>query len=68
LLNAILREETDLMKMYEQALTECDSVDVKSFVQEAMVAKSRTILSILQKLNELRARGEVGDGVMASFQ
>jgi hypothetical protein len=68
LLNAILREETDLMKMYEQALTECDSADVKSFVQEMMVAKSRSILSILQKLNELRARGEIGDGVMASFQ
>ena len=68
MLNTILREETELMKLYETALTDCDYPDVRSFVQEMMESKSGSILSILQKLNELRARGEVGDGVMASFE
>lgn len=67
LLSNIMREETELMKMYEEALSDCDSPDVKAFMQDMMVAKSSAILIILQKLNELRARGEIGDSVMSSF-
>lgn len=68
MLNTILREETELIKLYETALSECDYPDVQGFVREMMEAKSGAILEILQKLNELRARGEIGDGVMASFE
>ena len=68
MLNTILREETELMKLYETALAECDYPDVQGFVHDMMEAKSSSILQVLQKLNELRARGEVGNGVMASFE
>jgi len=68
MLNTILREETELIKLYETALAECDYPDVQGFVREMMEAKSGAILEILQKLNELRARGEIGNGVMASFE
>jgi len=67
MLNTILREETELIKLYETAMSECDYPDVHGFVKEMMEAKSGSILRVLQKLNELRARGEMGDGVMASF-
>ncbi len=68
MLNTILREETELIKLYETALTDCDYPDVQGFIREMVEAKSESILEILQKLNELRARGEIGNGVMASFE
>jgi len=67
MLSQIMREESELAKLYETLLTECDYPDVQSFVREMLEAKSATILRILQKLNEMRARGEIGNGVMASF-
>jgi len=67
MLTSILREETELIKSYEYILKECDYPDVSSFVRDLIESKSRSILKILQKLNELRARGEIGDGVMASY-
>ena len=67
MLNTILREETELVKIYETVLTECDYPDVQAFMREMMEAKSGSILRILQKLNEMRARGEIGDDVMASY-
>ena len=67
MLAQIMREETELAKLYETLLTECDYPDVQSFVREMLEAKSGTILGILQKLNEMRARGEIGNGVIASF-
>lgn len=68
MLNQILRQETELVKVYESVLAECDYPDVHGFVQEMMESKSSQILRILQKLNELRARGEIGDGIIASFE
>lgn len=67
MLSQIMREETELAKLYETLQSECDYPDVQNFVREMLEAKSSAILRILQKLNEMRARGEIGNGVMASF-
>jgi len=67
MLNDALRLERELLQYHERILKECDYPDVKDFVQEMVVEKSASILRILQKLNELRARGQILDGVISSY-
>jgi hypothetical protein len=66
-LNEALREETAMVRFYEQVMKDCDYPDVNSFVRELLEERSRTVIRIMQKLNELRARGQILDGVISSF-
>ncbi|MBM4160487.1 MAG: hypothetical protein FJ217_05235 [Ignavibacteria bacterium] len=67
MLSQALREETDMVRFYEVLKAECDYPDVHSMLQELIEARSRSVLMINQKLNELRARAEILDGVISSF-
>jgi hypothetical protein len=49
-------------------MTECDYPDVNAFVRELLEEKSRIVLHINQKLNEIRARGQVSEGIISSFE
>jgi len=67
MLSQALRDESEMVRFYEKLRTECDYPDVHDMLQELMEARSRSVLLINQKLNELRARAEILDGVISSF-
>ena len=67
LLNDAMRQETAMIEFYEQMVEQCDYPDVEKFTREILEERSRTIIRMLQKLNELRARGQILDGVISSF-
>ncbi len=67
MLSQALREESDMVGFYERLKAECDYPDVHDMLQELVEARSRSVLMINQKLNELRARADVLDGVISSF-
>jgi len=67
LLDNAIREETAMVRFYEGMMQECDYPDVREFVRELLEERSRTVIRIMQKLNELRARGQILDGVMSSY-
>jgi hypothetical protein len=46
-------------------MAECDYPDVNSFVRGLLEEKSRIVLRINQKLNEIRACGQVSNGVIS---
>jgi hypothetical protein len=49
-------------------MIECDYPDVNSFVRELLEEKSHIVLRINQKLNEIRVRGQVSEGIISSFE
>jgi rubrerythrin len=67
MLRQALREESDMVRFYERLKAECDYPDVHEMLQELVEARSRSVLLINQKLNELRARAEILNGVISSF-
>ncbi len=67
MLNEALLQETALLKFYEQIILQCDYPDVRAFIHDLSEQHSRSILRIVAKLNELRARGQVLDGIISSY-
>ncbi len=68
MLTEAMRKEAEMIHFYEKLMIECDYPDVNSFVRELLEEKSRIVLRINQKLNEIRARGQVSDGIISSFE
>ncbi|HLF20407.1 MAG TPA: hypothetical protein VI704_06425 [Bacteroidota bacterium] len=66
-LNEALRAETKLTEFYERMEGECDYPDIHRFMHEIVEERRQSILRIVQKLNEMYARGEALDGIQASF-
>jgi hypothetical protein len=62
-----LREESEMVAFYERLRQECNYPDVHEMLQELIEQRSRSVLMINQKLNELRARSEILDGVISSY-
>jgi hypothetical protein len=67
MLNEALRKETSLVMFYKSTLEECNMPDIKNFINEIVEEKSKTILQIIQKLNEIHVRSQIIDGVASSF-
>ena len=67
LLNEALRKETAVSKFYESILDQCNIPDVSNFVAEQIEEKRKSILRIVQKLNEIHARSQIIDGISSSF-
>ena len=63
-----MRKEAEMIQFYEKLMAECDYPDVNSFVRILLEEKSRFVLHINQKLNEIRARGQVSEGIISSFE
>jgi hypothetical protein len=66
-LNEALRTETRLIEFYVRILGECNYPEIQRFVHDLVEEKRKSLLLIVQKLNEMYARSEIMDGVMASF-
>ena len=65
MLTEAMRKEAEMIHFYETIMTECDYPAVHSFVHELLQEKSRIVLHINQKLNEIRACGQVSNGVIS---
>jgi Zn ribbon nucleic-acid-binding protein len=68
MLNEAMREEAEMIQFYEKLMIECDYPDVHSFLRELLEEKSRIVLRINQKLNEIRVRGQVSDSISSSLE
>jgi Zn ribbon nucleic-acid-binding protein len=68
MLTEAMRKEAEMIHFYEKLMIECDYPDVNAFVRELLEEKSRIVLRINQKLNEIRARGQVSEGIISSFE
>ena len=68
MLTAALAEETMVVRFYQQVLTQCDEPDVHNFVRTLLEERSASVIRIMQKLNEIKARSQVMDGVQSTFQ
>ena len=66
-LTRALQLETSIVKMTEEAIQQCDDADMKFFLTGLAEASSKSVLMILQKLNEIKARSEIFDGISSSF-
>ena len=66
-LNEALRKEASLVRFYEGILDECNLPEVRSFITDTIEEKRKSILRIIQKLNEIHARSQVIDGMISSF-
>lgn len=67
MLNEALRKETAMSKFYEGILEQCTMPDVSSFVTDQIEEKRKSILRIVQKLNEIHARSQIIDGISSSY-
>ncbi len=67
MLSDALGEESEMVRFYERLRQECDYPDVHEMLQELIEQRSRSVLMINQKLNELRARSKIIDGVISSY-
>jgi hypothetical protein len=64
----ILRRETALMQLYEQVAVECDDPETNTLVAELKERRGVIVEHIVGKLNQLRAQGEILDGIMDSYE
>lgn len=67
MLNEALRKEASIVRFYESMLEQCNLPEVKSFISETIEDRRKSILKIIQKLNEIHARSQVIDGMISSF-
>jgi hypothetical protein len=65
MLTEAMRKEAEMIQFYETIMTECDYPEVNSFVRGLLEEKSRIVLRINQKLNEIRARGQVSNSIIS---
>ncbi|HTX18682.1 MAG TPA: hypothetical protein VMG34_08475 [Bacteroidota bacterium] len=68
MLSAALAQETLTVRFYQSVLSQCDEPDVSGFVRGLVEERSASVIKIMQKLNELKARSQVMDGIQTSFQ
>ncbi|MHB1688446.1 MAG: hypothetical protein ACYCVH_13885 [Ignavibacteriaceae bacterium] len=67
MLNEALRKEASIVRFYESILEDCNLPEVRSFVTGTIENRRKSILKIIQKLNEIHARSQVIDGLISSF-
>jgi hypothetical protein len=63
----ILRRESTLMQMYDQIASDCDDPEMNRLVNELKERRGTVVEHIVGKLNQLRAQGEILDGIMNSY-
>ena len=68
MLTAALAEETMTVRFYQSVMTQCDEPDVHNFVRSLVEERSASVIRIMQKLNEIKARSQSMDSVQSSFQ
>jgi hypothetical protein len=63
----ILRRESALMQLYDQIAADCDDPETRRLVNDLKERRGTVVEQIVCKLNQLRAQGEILDGIMDSY-
>ena len=66
-LTRALQLESEIVRLSEETLQQCDDEDIRDFVTSLAENSSEKVMSIMQKLNEIRARVHILDGISSSF-
>ncbi len=66
-LTKALNVETSLVRTFEEAIRECDEPEIKEFLITLANESSGAVVRIMQKLNEIKARALIYDGISSSF-
>jgi rubrerythrin len=67
-LNEALQDELKKIEFYEAALVECDEPEIKKFIKEIAEEHRRLATRLSDRLSEIKAKSQVLDGVIASFE
>ena len=67
-LNEALQDELKKVEFYEVAFAECDEPEIRKFIKETGEEHRRLATKLSDKLSEIRAKSQVLDGVIASFE
>jgi hypothetical protein len=67
-LTKALQLESEIVRLSEETLQQCDDDAIKEFMTGLAENSSERIMSIMQKLNEIRARVHILDGISSSFE
>lgn len=63
-----LRKETGLIRFYESVEAQCVDPDINAFFRDLIEARRATVATIVDKMNQIRARSASMDGVQSSFE
>ncbi len=66
-LSDALHKEAELAHFYETLVGECDYPEINSFLREFSEEHRAFVTRLMGKLNEMKARSQMLDGIMASF-
>lgn len=66
-LNKALTTQTALVRMYEEAIHQCEEPELKEFLIALANESSNAVVKIMHKLNEIKARSLIYDGIDSSF-
>lgn len=58
-----LSHESELAKLYTDAVLVCDDPETNKFLIELKDSRDGIVEKIMQKLNEMRARAEIDDSI-----
>jgi rubrerythrin len=68
MLEEAMREETTLVRFYERVLAQCQTPELQTLFREILEERSGAILKMMRQLNEIQARAQIQDGILASFR
>ncbi len=66
-LTRALQLESEIVTLSRQTLLQCDDQEIKQFITELAEESSEKVLAIMKRLNEIRARVHILDGIASSF-
>jgi len=59
--------ESEIVRLAEEMIQQCDDDNVKLFISELAENSSERVISIMQKLNEVRARMQIYNNMNDMF-
>jgi hypothetical protein len=66
-LTRAMQLESSLVRLSEEILNECEDENIKSFLADLAENSSAQVVSIMKKLNEVRARMQINDNMNDMF-
>ncbi len=66
-LTRALQLESSIVRLSEEILTECEDENIKSFLANLAESSSVQVVSIMKKLNEIRARMQINNEMNDMF-
>ncbi|MFA5834124.1 MAG: hypothetical protein WDA22_11685 [Bacteroidota bacterium] len=67
-LTKALQMESEIVRLCEETLRQCDDDNIKDFMTDLAENSSERVMTIMQKLNEIRARVHILEGISSSFE